>query len=156
MAFVVVVAVCRIGVPRWERATDEGAFVFRWDKEFYPFNSFPMYADPGPEPSDYVIVADGDDRPVEIQWITGDTSAKVKKKFTAARNRLADRAGIRKADEAPPELVAEAWAQVVDGLRRSAAHRNRELPGPVRLKFGRIYQEDRAFREEIEFVAETR
>lgn len=156
MAFVALVVICRVGVPRWEGRGGDKPAVFRWDKEFYPFNSFPMYADPGPEPSEYVIVADGADAPVEIQRITGDTSAKVKKKYIAARNRLADRAGIRKADEAPAEIREAAWAQVVEGLRKSAARRKRRLPDVVRLKIGRIYQEGAGFREEIEFIAEAR
>ena len=119
MAFVAVVIICRLGVPRWERndspKAKQPSWTFRWDKEFYPFNSFPMYADPGPEPSEYVIVCDGNDAPFSVERITGDSSAKVKKKYVAARNRLADKAGIKKADEAPRELCVQAWQQAVDG-----------------------------------------
>ena len=52
MAMVVVIAACLLG------------------RDSYPLNNFPMYADPGPEASEFVIVADGDDRPLDIRTLT--------------------------------------------------------------------------------------
>ena len=55
MAFVVVVVACL------------------FSRTFYPLNNFPMYADPGPEPSEFVVVSDALDAPGDIQSLTGDS-----------------------------------------------------------------------------------
>ena len=102
LALVVVVVACRAA------------------RDFYPLNSFPMYADPGPEPSEFVVVTDEMGQPVDLQILTGETSAKVKKKYIDARNDLATAAGIEKADEATPEICLQAWQEVAEprpGLR---------------------------------------
>jgi hypothetical protein len=150
MAMVLTIVLCRLGMPRWQKGG------FRMDKEFYPLNSFPMYADPGPEASEYVVTTDGNNEPVSWKELTGDTSAKVKKKFVATRNRLADEAGIKKADEAPPEILQRAWEQVVDGLRHTAARRKKTLPATLRLSLYKIYQDEGQFREEFNVVGEVK
>lgn len=129
MALVVLLVCCRI-----------------W-RDFYPLNSFPMYADPGPEPSEFVVITDGENKPVDILKLTGETSAKVKKKYIDARNELATEAGIKKADEATPEICHQAWVDVAGRLSRLAARRNRELPPVLQLKIGEIHQENEGFRE---------
>lgn len=121
-------------------------------RDFYPLNSFPMYADPGPEPSEFVVISDGDDRPVDIRRITGETSAKVKKKYIDARNELATAAGIRKADEATPEICLKAWQDVAGRLERLAQRRKKELPPELHLKIGLLFQENGAFREEYKDI----
>lgn len=130
MAFVVVVVSCLCS------------------RTFYPLNNFPMYSDPGPEPSEFVVVSDALDAPVDIQSLTGETSAKVKKKYISERNKLATAAGIEKADEATPEICAEAWQKVAQSLVPLAERRKKSLPDSLKLKIGEIYQEDGAFREE--------
>lgn len=106
-----------------------------------------MYADPGPEPSEFVVITDCENKPVDILKLTGETSAKVKKKYIDARNELATEAGITKADEATPEICHRAWVDVAGRLSRLAARRNRELPAVLQLKIGEIHQENEGFRE---------
>lgn len=117
-------------------------------KNFYPLNNFPMYADPGPEPSEFVVVSDADNVPVDILEITGETSAKVKKKYIATRNDYATKAGIEKANQATPEICARAWQEVAERLERLAIRRKKSLPEQLRMRVGEIYQEAGAFREE--------
>lgn len=125
-------------------------------KDFYPLNSFPMYADPGPEPSEYVVVTDDKDQPLPVFKLTGETSAKVKKKYVATRNSLATKAGVKEAATAPPEICAQAWTKVVSGLRHLAKRRRQEFPPTVRLKIGLIYQENGSFREDLTSIAESK
>ena len=117
-------------------------------RTFYPLNNFPMYADPGPEPSRFMVISDALDAPVDIQSLTGETSAKVGKKYVSERNKLATAAGIEKADEATPEICAKAWQKVAQSLSPLAERRKKSLPDALKLKIGEIYQEDGAFREE--------
>lgn len=119
-----------------------------FSRTFYPLNNFPMYADPGPEPSEFVVVSDALDAPVDIQSLTGETSAKVKKKYISERNKMATAAEIEKADEATPEICAKAWQKVAQSLVPLAERRRKSLPDSLKLKIGEIYQEDAAFREE--------
>ena len=117
-------------------------------RTFYPLNNFPMYADPGPEPSEFVVVSDALDGPIDIQSLTGETSAKVKKKYISERNKMATAAGIEKADEATPEICAKAWQRVAQSLLPLAERRRKSLPQSLKLKIGEIYQENGTFREE--------
>jgi hypothetical protein len=121
----------------------------RGAKDFYPFNSFPMYADPGPEPSEFVVVRDGAGEPVDIQRLTGETSAKVKKKYVDARNELAAKKGIDKAADAPPEVCLAAWQEVAERLQRLAVRRKKSFPTALQLQIGMLYQESSGFREEF-------
>lgn len=127
----------------------------RTARDFYPLNSFPMYADPGQEASDYVIVTDSNDVPVNIRQLTGETSAKVKKKYIDARNELATEAGIKTASEATPEICLQAWKEVVGRLGRLAERRKKELPAVMRLKMGEIYQDESGFREEYKLIGDA-
>ncbi len=120
--------------------------------DFYPLNSFPMYADPGPEPSEYVVLRDGAGVLVDIQMLTGETSAKVKKKYIDRRNELATAAGIEKADEATPALRAQAWRDIAGRLQRLAQRRKRVLPDQIQMQVGLIYQDDAGFREEVQDI----
>jgi hypothetical protein len=119
-----------------------------------------MYANPSEETSEYVVVTDAAGTPLPIQKITGETSAKVKKKYVAMRNDLASKAGIKEAATAPPEVCEAAWQQVSEMLHRLAAKRKQQkgkkgqadevpdLPDEIHLKLGVIYQEANGFREE--------
>ncbi len=124
----------------------------RGARDFYPLNSFPMYADPGPEPSEYVVLRDGAGALVDIQKITGETSAKVKKKYIDRRNDLASEAGIKEAATAPPEICLHAWRDVAGRLQRLAERRKKRLPDALQLQIGMIYQENEGFREEIKEI----
>ncbi len=137
MAMVFVIAACLIG------------------RDSYPLNNFPMYADPGPEPSVFTVVADGADQPIDIRRITGETSAKVGKKYIDARNQLARAAGIREGAKATPEIKHQAWQAVAERLERLAHRRKKKLPPVLRLKSGEIFQENGGFREIITPVAEA-
>lgn len=138
MAMVAVIVACLLG------------------RDSYPLNNFPMYADPGPEPSIFTVVADGGDQPIDIRRLTGETSAKVGKKYVDARNQLARAAGIREGIKATPEIKLQAWQAVAERLERLAARRRKFLPPVLRLKTGEIFQENGAFREVITPVAEAR
>jgi hypothetical protein len=133
-AFVVVVIACRAA------------------RDFYPLNSFPMYADPGPEPSAYVVLRDGAGELVDIQKLTGETSAKVGKKYIDRRNDLATEAGIKEAATAPPDICLHAWRDVAGRLQRLAERRKKQLPDALQLQIGMIYQENDGFREEIKEI----
>lgn len=137
MAMVVVIAACLIG------------------RDSYPLNNFPMYADPGPEASEFVVMTDGNDRPLDIRTITGETSAKVKKKYVDARNQFARAVGIREGAKATQEIKQQAWQAVAERLERLAIRRKKTLPPVLRLKMGEIFQENGAFREVITPVAEA-
>lgn len=125
-------------------------------RDSYPLNNFPMYADPGPEPSVFTVVADGADQPIDIRRITGETSAKVGKKYVDARNEFARAAGIREGAKATPEIKQQAWQEVAERLERLATRRKKNLPPVLRLKSGEIFQENGGFREVITPVAEAR
>jgi hypothetical protein len=125
--------------------------------DFYPFNKFPMYANPADESSEFVVVVDGSDTAVPIRTLTGETSAKVKKKYISVRNELAEKAGIKEAAKATsPEICAAAWSRVAGMLRRLAASRKKELPPTLKLRIGMIYQESDRFREEWIDVGEAK
>ncbi len=138
MAMVVVIAACLIG------------------RDAYPLNNFPMYADPGPEPSVFTIVADGDDKPVDIRALTGETSAKVGKKYVDARNEMAKAAGIDEGAKATPEIKQRAWQEVAERLERLAVKRKKKLPRVLRLSTGELFQENGGFRETITHIGEAR
>ena len=121
-------------------------------RDFYPLNSFPMYADPGPEPSVYVVLRDGAGELVDIQKLTGETSAKVGKKYVDRRNDLASEAGIKEAATAPPEICLKAWTDVAGRLQRLADRRKKKMPDAIQLQIGMIYQEEDGFREEIKEI----
>lgn len=121
-------------------------------REFYPLNNFPMYADPGPEPSEFAILTDGENQLVDIRPLTGETSAKVNKKYVDRRNELATAAGIKKADQATPEICEKAWQEVADRLNRLARKRKKTLPSKLTLTIGQLYQEKGVFRETSELI----
>ncbi len=95
-------------------------------KNGYPFNSFPMYADPSPHPSDYLIVSGTAGVPINIKKATGLSSAKVKKIYTERLNKAARRAGMD-GDDATPEMRAEVFAETMKQLREEAAKRPRRF-----------------------------
>ncbi len=131
MSFVAIVVLCRVL------------------GDFYPFNKFPMYANPAEESSEFVVVTNGKDEPIPVKLLTGETSAKVKKKYVAVRNDLAAAAGIKNAaNDTPAEVKAEAWERVAEMLRKLAKKRKQSLPDPVVLKIGYLFQEPTKFREE--------
>jgi hypothetical protein len=125
-------------------------------KNAYPFNSFPMYADPSPYPSDYLIVADGDGTPINVKQITGLSSAKVKKIYTERLNRTTDKMDLDP-EEATPEIKQKVFAETMRQLREAAAKRKKVLPDKVRITNMFIYQDgtgDPAFREEARVLGE--
>lgn len=126
-------------------------------KNAYPFNSFPMYADPSPHPSDYLIVADGDGTPINVKNMTGLSSAKVKKILTDRLNRTTHKLDMEPED-APPELRQKVFTQVMKELREAAAARKRALPDKVRITNVLIYQDYSEsgvkFREEAQLLGE--
>ena len=102
-----------------------------------------------------VVVADGEDRPLDIRTLTGETSAKVKKKYVDARNQFARAVGIREGVKATPEIKRQAWQAVAERLERLAIRRKKKLPTVLRLKVGEIFQENGAFREVITPVSDA-
>ena len=125
-------------------------------KNAYPFNSFPMYADPSPHPSDYLIVADSQGQPINVKHMTGLSSAKVKKKFTQGLNRACDALDIEPT-EAPPEVRQRVFDAMMKELRELSAKRKRPLPDKVRITNVLIYQDpgsDPVFREEPQLLGE--
>jgi hypothetical protein len=126
-------------------------------KNAYPFNSFPMYADPSPYPSDYLIVADGNGTPINVKRMTGLSSAKVKKIFTDRLNRTTHRLDIEP-HEASPELRQKVFSEVMKELREAAVKRRKPLPDKVRITNMLIFQEHSnggvSFREEPQILGE--
>lgn len=125
-------------------------------KNAYPFNSFPMYADPSPHPSDYLIVADDAGNPINVKHMTGLSSAKVKKKFTQGLNRACEKLDIEPT-EATPEIRQKVFDNMMRELRDLAAARKRPLPDRVRITNVLIYQDQNgtvAFREESQLLGE--
>jgi hypothetical protein len=126
-------------------------------KNAYPFNSFPMYADPSPEPSNYLIVADGSGSPINVKQITGYSSAKVKKIYTERLNRTCSKLNIEAAD-APPEVRQQVFEETKRQLAEGAAKRKKVLPDKLKITDVLIYQEygdnGAAFREEPHVLGE--
>jgi hypothetical protein len=126
-------------------------------KNAYPFNSFPMYADPSPHPSDYLIVADGNGTPINVKHMTGLSSAKVKKIFVDRLNRTTHRLDIEP-HQASPELRQKVFSEVMKELREAAVKRKRPLPDKVRITNMLIFQEYAEdgvkFREEVQWFGE--
>ncbi len=128
----------------------------RWAGDFYPLNKFPMYADPGTDSSRFIVIRDGSGQLVDMQRLTGETSAKVGKKYVDARNDLAAKAGIKEGEKATAEIKQAAWQEVAGRLERLAKKRRKQLPAELRLEMGDIFQENGAFREVITPVATAR
>jgi hypothetical protein len=122
-------------------------------KNAYPFNSFPMYADPSPHPSDYLIVADGNGTPINVKRMTGLSSAKVKKVYTERLNRTCSKLKIDP-ENATPEVKQTVFAETLRQLREMATKRKRPLPDKVRITNVFIYQEDAKFREVSQVLGE--
>lgn len=125
-------------------------------KNAYPFNSFPMYADPSPHPSDYLIVADDSGKPINVKRMTGRTSAQVKKIFTERLNKACQKLDIE-ATEAPPEVLKKVFDETMVQLRELAVKRERPFPAKVRITNVLIYQDTEggaAFREEPQLLGE--
>lgn len=126
-------------------------------KNAYPFNSFPMYADPSPHPSDYLIVADGAGIPINVKSITGRTSAQVKKIFTESLNKACHKLNIEAAN-APPEVRQKVLTEAMAQLREEASKRKGKgnLPDKVRITNVLIYQDYKksgvVFREEPQLL----
>jgi hypothetical protein len=125
----------------------------RMVKNAYPFNSFPMYADPSPHPSDYLIVADGNGTPINVKYMTGLSSAKVKKVYTERLNRACSKLKIDP-DQATPDVKNAVFAETLRQLRELAVKRKRPLPEKVRITNVLIYQEDAKFREVSQVLGE--
>ncbi|WP_038159434.1 hypothetical protein [Verrucomicrobium sp. BvORR106] len=122
-------------------------------KNAYPFNSFPMYADPSEYPSNYLVVADGAGNALDIKKHTGLSSAKVKKIYTERLNRTCKKKGLEP-EEATPEIQKEAFAETMRQLREAATKRKRPLPEMVRITDMLIYQEETTFREVPQVLGE--
>ncbi len=125
-------------------------------KNAYPFNSFPMYADPSPAPSDYLIVADGNGTPINVKQITGFSSAKVKKIYTERLNRTCSKLKID-AEDAPPEVRQQVFAETKRQLMEAAEKRRKELPDKLKITDVLIYQDyenGAKFREEPHVLGE--
>lgn len=125
-------------------------------KNAYPFNSFPMYADPSPYPSDYLIVADEKGTPINVKQITGLSSAKVKKIYTERLNRTCSRLKIEP-QKAPAEVKNLVFSETMRQLREAAAKRKKTLPEKVRITNVLIYQEYEGgarFKEEPQVLGE--
>ena len=125
-------------------------------KNAYPFNSFPMYADPSPHPSDYLIVADAEGRPINVKQMTGLSSAKVKKIYTERLNRTCSKLDMEPT-EATPEIREKVFTDTMRQLRELAEKRKRPLPDKVRITNVLIYQDYQggaAFREEPQVLGE--
>lgn len=126
-------------------------------KNAYPFNSFPMYADPSPEASDYLIVADGNGTPIDVKRLTGLSSAKVKKIYTERLNSTTHALHMEP-ENATPEVRQKVFADTMAQLRKFAASRKRKLPEKVRITNMLIYQDYGAdgvkFREEARVLGE--
>jgi hypothetical protein len=125
-------------------------------KNAYPFNSFPMYADPGPYPSDYLIVADGNGTPINVKQITGLSSAKVKKIYTERFNRTCSKLGMEP-ENATIEVRQTVFAETLRQLREAAAKRRKQLPDKVQITNMLIYQtydSGAKFREEPQILGE--
>jgi hypothetical protein len=122
-------------------------------KNAYPFNSFPMYADPSEFPSNYLVVADGGGKPLDLKKHTGLSSAKVKKIYTERLNRTCKRQGVEP-EEATPEIRQEAFNETMRQLREAAGKRKRPLPDTVRITDMLIYQDDASFREVAQVLGE--
>jgi hypothetical protein len=125
-------------------------------KNAYPFNSFPMYADPGPYPSDYLIVADGNGTPINVKQLTGLSSAKVKKIYTERLNRTCSKLKMEP-QNATMEVRQTVFAETVRQLREAAAKRRKQLPDKVRITTVLIFQEyveGAKFREEPQVLGE--
>lgn len=115
-------------------------------KNAYPFNSFPMYADPSEHPSNYLIVADGAGNPLDVKHHTGLSSAKVKKIYTERLNRTCRKRGLDP-EQATPAIREEVFAETMRQLREAADKRKRPLPERVKITDVLIYQEKTTFRE---------
>lgn len=127
-------------------------------KNFYPFNSFPMYADASAEPSDYLIVANAEDgTPLDIKRQAGFSSAKVKKIYTDRLNRATE-AIDKDPDEATSQLRKQVFDEMMVQLRAAAVKRRKPLPAKVRITNMRIYQDYQdgtaKFREVPEVIGE--
>jgi hypothetical protein len=119
--------------------------------DFYPFNKFPMYANPADETSDFIIVTDADGKPLPMEKLTGESSPKIKKKYTAVRNDLAAAAGIKDAaNGCPPEICQQAMQKVAEMLWRLAAKKKQTLPDVLTMQQVKLYQEATGFRETTE------
>ncbi|MEZ0387489.1 MAG: hypothetical protein ACAI34_10505 [Verrucomicrobium sp.] len=122
-------------------------------KNAYPFNSFPMYADPSEYPSNYLIVADGEGKALDVKRHTGLSSAKVKKIYTERLNRTSRKHGVE-AEDASESLRKEVFAETMRQLREAAVKRKRPLPEVVRITDMLIYQEESTFREVPQLLGE--
>lgn len=125
-------------------------------KNAYPFNSFPMYADPSPHPSDYLIVADANGTPINVKQLTGFSSAKVKKIYTERLNRTCSKLDMEP-QNAKPEVRQQVFAETMRQLREAAAKRRKTLPEKVRITNVLIYQDHEGgakFREEPQVLGE--
>ena len=109
-------------------------------KNAYPFNSFPMYADPSPHPSDYLIVADGDGTPINVKRLTGLSSAKVKKVYTERLNRTCHKLDLDPG-QATPEIRQQVFAETMRQLREAASKRGKVMPEKVRVTNMLIHQD---------------
>jgi len=127
-------------------------------KNAYPFNSFPMYADPSPHPSDYLVVADATTgTPLDVKKLTGLSSAKVKKIYTERLNRTTDKLNLTP-QEATPEIKKKVFEETVRQLREAAVRRKKDFPDKIRITNMLIYQDynngKATFREEPQVFGE--
>lgn len=125
----------------------------RYLKNEYPFNSFPMYAEPG-GPSNYIIIADDKDTPLAVRKLTGFSSSDVKKMYIERRNRACDKLDIKPVD-APEDLKQNVVQRVVKTLRKAAEKRGTELPHPLRLIHVDIIQKGKTFHEDKSLLGEA-
>jgi hypothetical protein len=59
--------------------------------EFYPLSPYSMYSNPSSEPLRYCYVADGEGKPLPVQWHSGQTPARLTKKHRTERSVLEDK-----------------------------------------------------------------
>jgi hypothetical protein len=120
-------------------------------EENYPFSHYPMYSNPSPERT-FFVVADGDGEPIPVATLTGISCPKVGKMFRTKSDELAGSLGVRRRELDAGQLRAVAGA-VFAQLREGAATRNQPMPEKLRLSIASVSYVDGQVVEDHELVA---
>lgn len=114
--------------------------------EFYPLSPFSMYSNPSSVPLRYYYVADGDGEPIPILWHSGQTPARLTKKYRAERGQIEQ--ALEKSDGkeqlSDAEIRAEAGKIVLRYVIKLSHGRSkkRHLKPPLQLVEVAIHMDD--------------
>jgi hypothetical protein len=121
------------------------------EDDYYPFSHFPMYSYVSTS-RHYMIVTDGDGKPIPVATLTGLTTGMIGKTYRNYVEQEARKLVVRNVD-LPPEALQRVAQRVFRQLRDSAQRQKKEMPVKLQLLRADVSFEDGKVMDKTTLVA---